>query len=383
MLEFQYIYLDSNPLLAAGWPRITEKLQTISELAKFHHLPLFLPVSVEEELEQHWIRDLSDKEGRIKQTVGDRNRVTGGVIDDLSVPAFPSNAVVRRSYREQVASLKKALLIQSSPFTVRPLQEVFQMSARRTLPFREKDKDFQDVVHILSVIDHLKILDHKTAALVSKDGVFETESVQDLERDSGVKLVFFKTLDELDERLRLELSARQQEALKTESQALLAKLEPQRAELATFIREHLAIPESELRVGAIRWALPRRADLVEISDVHIPPFQLRDRPPNEPLPITIDVKVEILATVGVAPVVEEPMLRIGQEDTHPSPQQIIDSFIKPEYREERIPLACEVEGFAMRKGQEIQGFKFTNVETKRSKELRWARAIAAFSVIPK
>jgi hypothetical protein len=383
MLDFKYIYLDSNPLLGAGWPRITEKLQTISELAQIHHLSLFLPVSVEEELEQHWIRDLFEKEKRIKQSVADRNKVSSDIVSDLAAPAFPSRDIVIQSYRDRVGSLKKVLSIQSSPFTSRSLQEIFRMSASRTPPFKDKDKDFQDVVHVLSVIDHLKTLPNKHCAFVSEDQIYEPANIEALQRDSGVAIRVFKSFDELEKCLTDELSARIREEWKSESQNMLAKLQPQRAELATFIREHLEIPESELCVGAIRRALPRRAELVEISDIRTPPFQLRDRPADEPLPISIDAKVEILADVEIAPTMEESRLRIGQEDTRPSPQQIIDSFIKAEYRQERVVLDCEVEGFAMKKGQEIQSFTFTNVETKRSKELRWARAIAAFSVIPK
>ena len=53
MLPFNRIYFDSNPLITAGWPRLSAELENLLRLALRFKVALFLPQAVELELEEH------------------------------------------------------------------------------------------------------------------------------------------------------------------------------------------------------------------------------------------------------------------------------------------------------------------------------------------
>ena len=63
MVDFNRIYLDSEPLLEGPWPRLSQNLDNALKLAQRFGVEVVIPLAVERELEVHWMREL---EGNIR-----------------------------------------------------------------------------------------------------------------------------------------------------------------------------------------------------------------------------------------------------------------------------------------------------------------------------
>lgn len=72
--SFDRIYLDSEPMIAAGWPRISTELLNVLRFANVLGIGVFLPEATREELEAHWLRQAVELLGKI----GARSRPAPG-----------------------------------------------------------------------------------------------------------------------------------------------------------------------------------------------------------------------------------------------------------------------------------------------------------------
>lgn len=69
MAHINRIYLESNILIRANWPRVSAGVENLFHLAQILDVDIHLPQAVEVELENHWIRDFDQKCARINGSV--------------------------------------------------------------------------------------------------------------------------------------------------------------------------------------------------------------------------------------------------------------------------------------------------------------------------
>src|SRR5947207_2319257 len=62
MADLFAVYFDTNPLRAAAWPRTSAALNRLDDLVRYFDLTMFLPDTVEIELEEMWLRDFANKQ---------------------------------------------------------------------------------------------------------------------------------------------------------------------------------------------------------------------------------------------------------------------------------------------------------------------------------
>ncbi len=108
--------------------------------------------------------------------------------------------------------------------TSRALQEVFEMSVCRKPPFqKDKDRNFQDAVIYLSVVDHIKSLgNNPVSAIVSGDGGF-VDNFKGIDSQNGVQIVPYRTLEDVTAELQTGFEQRiQLEIQKDEADAKAA-----------------------------------------------------------------------------------------------------------------------------------------------------------------
>jgi len=72
VLDFKRVYVDSEPLLAAPWPKFSKPLETALRLCQQFSVEVVLPAPVLEQLEAHWQRDLREA---LNTAAGSRSRV--------------------------------------------------------------------------------------------------------------------------------------------------------------------------------------------------------------------------------------------------------------------------------------------------------------------
>lgn len=153
------IYLDTNILLAEGWPRISVKLREMLTLARGSQISVVLPEAVEREVKAHWLRDLEEQLTEL--TAAERH--FGALTSNIGWDAEPTTKELfdldsaGDKYIEVVDKLKSEWCIISAPLNPVPLDGLFQMAITKQPPFEDRGTGFQDAVILLSAIEDLAL----------------------------------------------------------------------------------------------------------------------------------------------------------------------------------------------------------------------------------
>jgi hypothetical protein len=95
--DFQAIYLDTNPLLAAEWPGVSVVLGNLLYGARtWWSIPTFIPEPVLVEAEEHWFRDLQDEVSRFRSAAQQVERKAGSVPCGTRVEHTPLDELKER-----------------------------------------------------------------------------------------------------------------------------------------------------------------------------------------------------------------------------------------------------------------------------------------------
>jgi hypothetical protein len=150
------IYLDSEPLIAALWPRVSRELENLFIVASMNKVEVFVPKPVEAEMQARFARDLDDSIQQTKSSVAKLSKSTSRAGVTLAKALdLPSLDTVVINYEKSSDKAKTKWNVKSLPFTLRSPESLFQMAIERRGPFEWEKKGFKDAVIVLSVIDHL------------------------------------------------------------------------------------------------------------------------------------------------------------------------------------------------------------------------------------
>lgn len=306
MIPFKRIYFDSNILIKEGWPNSSASLKNTLDWARLFDTETILLDVVDQELEAHWLRDYRKTESETRVRVDNLHRLAEkvGIIPEFQ---SPPEEKVRRAYREQVKKLVNELQLLTATSSLRSTKEFFEMAIWCVSPFKcpERGKGegrgFQDAVILLAAIDHLaqSTLDEKTAAFVSRDGVFRADSIEGLGKAAGVRLSLYKSLDDIHSTFRKEAS----QAIKTWWEAdrkhALNAVAQSTEVVRRFITESLEYPKDFLGGEILSVA---KIDILAILNVRTPPPS--ERKEGEPILFATDIKIGLHSTVRENPFVE-------------------------------------------------------------------------------
>lgn len=201
--EFHGIYLDTNVLIAQGWPSPSIMLHNVFRFAAWWGIQTLLPDPVIKEAEDHWLREV--KRG-VSELAG-AQKTLQRLASPIPCEAKEEHTAVEKlleEYRKKVEETLKEYAIIRVPFTKRTLEEVFGFATKYVLPFvlDAKGKGFQDAVILLSILDHLNGFPEATTIFISADNDFKGVRFTDFLSDFDVKrLEIVKELDSVFDRL--------------------------------------------------------------------------------------------------------------------------------------------------------------------------------------
>jgi len=220
MERFDLLYFDTQPLIASGWPRLSQASCNVLYVANKLGIKAIVPEPVRIELRSHWRRRYTEALGRLEALkrmmveVGVEFDARGRVLDTRTRPhpvgtstiyevPFPSVDIAMQSYEATTAALLCFHQIQQIRVTPRSVSEVFKMAVDRLPPMREEGKGFQDAVVLLSVIDHLKTQTGKVGAFVSADSIYRDhrDAIVHFAEQDGVRLSLLDTIDDVSSAL--------------------------------------------------------------------------------------------------------------------------------------------------------------------------------------
>jgi hypothetical protein len=181
-LDFNVLYLDTNILIGSSWPQIGLRLENLLILASWSKVSVFIPDPVEREAEEHWLRAVSEHASGLTGAAENFRRITRQVSGAVEVKCEGEQELLER-YRRLADVTKAHYGILISPFTTRPLSDLFSSSIRYVLPFvaekNKKGKGFQDAVILSSVIEHLNSNPGFSGVLVTDDEVLSKVNISE------------------------------------------------------------------------------------------------------------------------------------------------------------------------------------------------------------
>jgi hypothetical protein len=266
------IYFDTNQLV--GWPRVTAALRRLLDLTEYFQIPMFLPEPVEIELEEAWVRDLTEKNKSLSAKHKDLTKHAASIVEVGPEPTEAATAAARIAYRAVVAAAKSATAIRSIPTTTKPIRDFVELASRRHPPFNEKGHGFRDAVILWTILDHVKANGFKVCALVTQDGDFSGPEVE-AEFIAIEASLARKTINELVDILKAFLEAAKREAAAADQAAAKSGIERERTNVEKAISVRLDLTEWDLapQIGFVTILRLERIEFGEIKSVRTPfPF---------------------------------------------------------------------------------------------------------------
>jgi len=371
MTELRRVYFDSEPLKAAEWPSLSQKLVGVIRLASSLGVGCLLPEPVLMELEADWLRDLKGNLGEMGtawQAVAKALRQVG---EPLTSNAPVNLKQITEAYRARVAQVLSEQSLLVVPTTPRDLVEVFELALGRDPPFfgEKDDRGFQDAVILLSVIDHLQ-QSPESAVFVTADKRLKKSDLGRLVGETLLDLRF-TTLEELREELTKHLEAKQQEAWQRDRELARQAIVTAWSELETFLTQNISLLPSDLGFfSTIEGIQAAHARL--LRDVTTPFDPDRKEGTNVSISATVEVELEVVSTRTIA--LEPPRaLRVGEEAP---PTDALGWFLEQWAAAKKkvvTPTAFvfDVEAEAIFEGAGYSHLEFKKVELKRDEWAVW------------
>jgi hypothetical protein len=237
------IYFDSNIL--HGWPRMAYSLPWTIGLAHWMKAELFIPQTVEDELEGQFVRGGGEAIRQVHSAFKKLQNHSREVIDfQFDMPDEDEDGFTQ-SFRKRSQATKDQYKIITVPQPELPTKLLLEMAIKREAPFEEKsigDKKFvtglQDTAILFSILAHIKLVSPEDRCIfVSADGIFHSSELEPLLSGEAPKLEMYRSLNLLSEHLlefvRGELRAEWdkesldiEHALTTEKDAIAGQILP-------------------------------------------------------------------------------------------------------------------------------------------------------------
>ena len=166
---------------------------------------LYIPETVEDELENQFLRDAARAYATASSGTKDLAKLFRNIIDIQYELPWHSDELLRKAFRAQSTQLKDYFRISSIPLVEVPTKKLVEMAIRRLVPFQQHnlDKDhtvvsgLQDAAILFSVIEHLKERGDGRNAFATTDSVFGRPETHALLGAHGATLEIFKGYREL------------------------------------------------------------------------------------------------------------------------------------------------------------------------------------------
>lgn len=129
------VYFDSNPL--HNWPNGPNELWNALSAARWLGSELFIPETVEDELQAQFIRGVQNAYDAIDSQVKVLRKLCRNTIEPDVSGQEPTPEVLAAAFRERSRLLKEHFKMESVPLTKVPLSTMLTMVIERIAPFEE------------------------------------------------------------------------------------------------------------------------------------------------------------------------------------------------------------------------------------------------------
>ena len=317
-MPFDYIALDTSALRAAGWPDVSDDLESLLRLARLSKSVVCLPQSVLLELEDFWRNVHQERSNKAQMALVKLEEVVknADVLKQLQIPDVEGQLSDSVQKAEMVIGKWG---IQVAPITSRPVEHFFKMAARKEAPFRKDGVGFKDAVIFFSLIDYLTgrrgcgTGGRVRLGFIASDSDFAHESLINAASDSGVELLLVKSIQEMNESMTSSLEDRGKAMFAQDRAQALDALEQMRPKIERMLNTELDIPASELfSVGPAETLDLNGVDLLTIDSVWTSFNPLLSNL-STPTKITADINIAIRLSVTRRVSSEQAPLRVGEK----------------------------------------------------------------------
>lgn len=331
---------------------------------------LYLPETVEDELENQFLRDTATAYANASSGTKDLAKLFHNVIDIQYELPRPSNELLRKAFRVRSGQLKEYFRISTIPLVEIPTKKLVDMAIKRLAPFQQHnlDKDhtvvsgLQDTAIFFSVIEHLKGKSDGRNAFATADGIFRHPEAKALLDTHGITLEIFKSHKELFDDLYDHIWDSIKTEWQKERQQISRDLNAQKDALASKILS--ALRPSDLAPGYRSVKEVKSMTVDAFSDVMttLPPVQHRP-------PVTAtytrqegsDVEITAIAAVNSDVIVEQYSFLDALLNT-PAKSEVV-----PKVRIDEMTLTSRLRlsiTGTMKNG-EVTDFRITDVQVER------------------
>jgi hypothetical protein len=306
------IYFDTNFL--RRWPNVANSIAAVLGAANWMATELYFPETVEDELENQFLRDAATAYATASSGTKDLAKLFRNIVDYQYELPWLSDEFLREAFRARSAHLKDYYRISSIPLVEIPTKKLVEMAIRRLVPFQQHnlDKDhsvvsgLQDAAILFSVIEHLKEKSDGRNAFATADSVFSLPETHALLGGHGAKLEIFKGYRELFDDLYDHIW----ESIKTEwhreREQINGDLNHQKDTLASKILPFLRPAELAPGYKSVKEAKALAVDSFSYVMTTLPPAE--HRPPATATytrPEGSNVEITAIAAVKTDAIVEQ------------------------------------------------------------------------------
>lgn len=292
---FDFIYFDTQPLIRAGWPKLSAPLQNMLRLADALGCRPVLPVPVEVELEKHCLRQFREAIERINKSL----KEVGELLGKQAVnPTLPDEGAFLDAHRGCVEAFKKQYGVETAPVASCSVTELYDMATSQEAPFKKEKEGagFQDAVIYLTVIEHAAKSTAKSAAFVSKDSIYKTGAGELLAmaKKRGASLELFETVEDIMQSLSKFLKEAYLERWQEDQRAAEKALKTCLPQVEQFLAANLVVGEYDYDPTVSITAL-NKITVLALRNVFTSLF--KDLKQGEPITISFDADCQFDLTV--------------------------------------------------------------------------------------
>lgn len=363
------IYFDTNWL--RRWPNPANNVSAVIRAANWMDTELYIPETVEDELENQFLRDTIVAYANASAGVKDLRKLFRNVIDiEYELPR-PSDELLRKAFRARSAQLKEYFRISSIPLVEIPTKKLVEMAIRRQAPFEQhaiaKDRNvvagLQDAAILFSVIEHLKGKSAGRNGFVTNDAIFHQTKTQELIAEHGATLEMFRSLDVLFDDLYDNIWDVIKSEWHNELEQINRELNAQKAALGGQILPLLRVSELAAGYKSVKELKSLTVEAFAYARTALPSVEYR--PPSVATytrPEGSTVEITAVATVQAGVIVEQYSFLDALLNTGPKQPQVT-----PDARVEEMTLSArlKVSITGIMRNARVTDFNVTDVQVEK------------------
>ena len=291
-----WLYIDTNELDQA-FPALSARVQNLVQLANQMAVRVAVPEIALWELERHWNERWRERVSKVKAAMREVEIQSAGVgmhwaaslIDLEPQTAYPTT--VRELFSQWNLEVISTANVSAA--------DIVQLAINRELCFADQGKNLQDVLILMSVVEHAAIVDQtrkRTHTLISRDRVF-ADHRQELEAyaaDQHGVIIQFCDVDAITRLLETAQSDADSSRRRLHRELAVKSLAAHKRELQAWLngkRARFSLPMTE----GLRWRHATQIAVREIKDAVLP--EHTDEP-GVSVAISADIKVDLLLRLG-------------------------------------------------------------------------------------